>query len=93
MSCLQECLRVAQTQVSVVTHPSPEVEEADGEDQEDRDSLQHMEAQWSTAAGDSSSLVQRKEAHLQLVTTYAGQTEAVAATLEGLEEELEARGL
>ncbi|KAG7260918.1 hypothetical protein CRUP_020508, partial [Coryphaenoides rupestris] len=89
----QECLRVAQTQVSVVTHPSPEVEEADGEDQEDRDSLEHMEAQWSAAAGDSSTLVQRKESHLQLVTTYTGQTETVAATLERLEKELEAGGL
>ena len=85
--CLQECLRASQTQVSLLTGPGLEL--GDGEKQED---LENLEAQWSAAVGDSSTLVQSKEARLRLVTLYTGQTEAARATLEGLEMELEAAG-
>ena len=90
--CLQECLRASQTQVSLLTRPSPELEEGAGEQQEDQEDLEHLEGQWSAAAGDSSTLVQSKEARLQLVTLYTGQTEAARTTLERLETELEAGG-
>ena len=79
---------MAQTQVSVLSQPSPEVKEND--DQEDREKLEHLEAQWSAAAAESSTVVQRKEAQLRLVTAFAGHTEAARATLERLERELEA---
>ena len=88
--CLQECLRASQTQVSLLNRPS--LEEGAGEQQEDQEDLEHLEGQWSAAAGDSSTLVQSKEARLQLVTLYTGQTEAARTTLERLETELEAGG-
>ena len=91
VSYLQECLRASQTQVSLLTRPSPELEGgAAGPGQQEE--LEHLEGQWSAAVGDSSTLVRSKEARLRLVSLYTGQTEVARATLEGLETELEAGG-
>ncbi|CAL8302957.1 unnamed protein product [Boreogadus saida] len=88
----QECLRASQTQVSLLTRPSPELEGGAAGGPGQQEELEHLEGQWSAAVGDSSTLVRSKEARLRLVSLYTGQTEVARATLEGLETELEAGG-
>lgn len=57
---------------------------------EDTNSQEHMEDQWSTAVQDATTVIQSKEAELQLVTDYIRQTQAAKTTVQRLTAQLEA---
>lgn len=57
---------------------------------ENKEALECVEDQWSTAVQDAAAVLQSKEAQLQLVRDYCAQCEAAKTTLERLTAELEA---
>ncbi|KAM6917369.1 nesprin-2-like [Lycodopsis pacificus] len=79
----QECRETAKAQVALLSLLR-------GADAENKDALEHMEDQWSTAVQDAAAVVQSKEAQLQLVNDYCRQTQAAKTTLQRLTAQLEA---
>lgn len=61
-----------------------------GADANNRDTLEHLEDQWSTAAQDAAAVIQSKEALLQLVTDYCRQIQTSRSTLNRQTAELDA---
>ena len=63
--------------------------QSNGTNDDDKDSLDHLESQWSAAVLDATSVVQDKEEQLQLVAECVRQTQTAQLTLERLSAELE----
>lgn len=61
-----------------------------GADSLNRDALEHVENQWRVAAQDVNTVIQSKEAQLQLVTDYCTQTQTAKTTMERQTAELDA---
>ncbi|KAI3367261.1 hypothetical protein L3Q82_008148 [Scortum barcoo] len=74
---VQECQKIAEAQVSFLS-------QLRGADTENKDALEHVEDQWSTAVQDAATVIQNKEAQLQVVTDYCNQMQAAKTTLERL---------
>lgn len=83
-SPLQECREVAQAQVLLLCR----LREAD--DTENQEALENLEDQWSAAAQDAATVIQRKEAQLQLVTDCCRQNQMTKTTISTQAEELDA---
>lgn len=61
-----------------------------GADASNRDTLEHVENHWRDTAQDVATVIQSKEAQLQLVTDYCTQTQTAKTTMERQTTELEA---
>lgn len=80
---VQQCRETAQARVSLLSR----LREADAEN---RDTLEQVEDQWSTAVQDAAALIQSKEAQLQLVNDYCRQTQLAKTIMERQTAELDA---
>ncbi|XP_047197740.1 titin homolog isoform X14 [Hippoglossus stenolepis] len=79
----QQCRESAQAQGSLLS-------QLRGAESTDRDSLEHLEDEWSAAAQDAAAVIQSKEAQLELVMDYGRQTQTAQTTVERQTAELDA---
>nr|XP_020467229.1 uncharacterized protein LOC109966618 [Monopterus albus] len=73
----QQCRKTAQAQVA-------QLSQLRGAGAENRDALGRMEDQWHSAARDAATVIQSKEAQMQLVTDYCRQIQTAKDTVERL---------
>ncbi|GLD71901.1 nesprin-2, partial [Lates japonicus] len=78
----QQCRETAEAQLSLL--------QLRGADAENKNTLEHVEDQWRTAAQDAAAVIQSKEAQLQLVNDYSRQTQTAKTTMERQTVELDA---
>lgn len=61
-----------------------------GADSGNRNALEHVDNQWKVDAQDVTTVIQTKNAQLQLVTDYCTQTQTAKTTMERQKAELDA---
>ncbi|XP_039458830.1 titin-like isoform X2 [Oreochromis aureus] len=79
----QECREVALAQVALLS-------QLRGAVAENRDSLEHLEDQWTSAAQDAANVIQSKEAQLQMVTDYCQHIQIAKNAVDKATAELDA---
>ncbi|XP_013765128.1 nesprin-2-like [Pundamilia nyererei] len=79
----QECREAALAQVALLS-------QLRGAVAENRDTLEHLEDQWSSAAQDAANIIQSKEAQLQMVTDYCQHIQTAKNAVDKATAELDA---
>uniref|UniRef100_A0A3Q4IES6 Si:dkeyp-77c8.3 n=1 Tax=Neolamprologus brichardi TaxID=32507 RepID=A0A3Q4IES6_NEOBR len=79
----QECRAAALAQVALLS-------QLRGAVAENRDTLEHLEDQWSSAAQDAANIIQSKEAQLQMVTDYCQRIQTAKNAVDKATTELDA---
>lgn len=81
--CIQEWRAAALAQVALLS-------QLRGPVAENRDTLEHLEDQWSSAAQDAANIIQSKEAQLQMVTDYCQHIQTAKNAVDKATAELDA---
>lgn len=81
--CIQECREAALAQVALLS-------QLRGAVVENRDTLEHLEDQWSSAAQDAANIIQSKEVQLQMVTDYCQHIQTAKNAVDKATAELDA---